>query len=162
MDIELVPLFAEFGFCVFVAQNLERDIETLLAAVGASSKDIPSNYALEEIFSDKNPNGLGSLFNELRKKEYITKIEEKSFYLAIRNRNHLVHSFITKNVLKTQNAKGREELIAEIFSIRDSLEAAQYIARNLLDKYLKDYNLSTDLITEIARKSFSFDYDKLQ
>lgn len=154
MDSQLIPLFSEFGACVFVAQNFELDTAMLLAAIAAQKNQKPPRMALEEIFSTANKSTLGKLINDLRNELNISSEEEATLKSAVAKRNHLIHSFLTHDVKKLMDIEGRTKLINEITMIRIHLESAQEILKKLLDKYLIKYNLTTDNIITSTKKEF--------
>lgn len=162
MDLELEPVFARFGACVFVAQVLELDMSVLLSAVNQAHKSKFDHAALDAIFSEHESRPLGDLFHYLRQKEYFTSAEERTIRDAIRKRNELVHNFMVTHTRQMTTEAGRVDVSERIQIIREALEKAQTIVRDLTDKYLTAYSLSINAIVEMAREEFPFDYDTYQ
>ena len=148
MHESLVPVLAEFGGAVHTAQRLEFGLTLLLAfavkyddaTIGKSSVD-----RLSSIDAEKT---LGELWHAVKKREYVTRAEQKKIRKAIKERNILVHSYLIDKGEMLLTRDGRSEMLTDLRRIQTSLRKADEIVESLVDRYLLENNADLDEITK--------------
>lgn len=146
MDLDVMPLMAEFGAAVYDAQVLESGVSLLMALTtkyqGAHFSNRPVN-ALDSSQVDKT---LGELFRLVQEKQYFTHAARKKIQKAIRQRNILVHTFLTDRAKLSLTPSGRAQIVSEIETNRSLLREAGSIVDSLINKYLNEYGTSIEEI----------------
>lgn len=159
MDEDVVPVFAQFGAAVHDAQVLEQGLALLMTLAAAyQGANFPSapRAALSGREEQKT---LGELFVAVRKKEYFTNKEERMIWSAIRERNELVHSFLTERAQAMLTPRGRLDVLTTLTEIREKLRSAGRIVDSLIDHYLREYDTSVESIKERMNQLWVSDAD---
>ena len=160
MQKELVPVFAVFGACVQVAQNLESAMTFLLYLANEYEKANFDKRSKESLSTDDAPKTMGSLFKVLRAKEHFTKPEKEIIFKAIEARNYLIHDYMVKNGRKAFTEDGRDWLIEDILRIRAQLEKAQQYLEEFLNKYLSQHGTSVEEAVKTVDRELKFDFEE--
>lgn len=148
MHESLVPIFAEFGASVHVAQRLEFGLTILLAFAAKYEDASISRSKVDELFGQDAEHTLGELFHAVRRAEYLTRAEQKIIRKAVKERNLLVHSYLIDKGELLLTPDGRQELIKDIARIQKNIQSADRLVESLVDKYLEEYDTSIDEITQ--------------
>ncbi|MDX1433459.1 MAG: hypothetical protein R3286_13530 [Gammaproteobacteria bacterium] len=148
MHESLVPVLAEFGAAMHVAQRLEYGLTLLLAFAAKYDEASISRAEVEDPFDRDAERTLGELFHRVRKKEYLTRAEQKIIRKAVKERNILVHRYLIDKGELMLTPEGRSELIGDIIRIRKNLQSADRIVESLVDRYLEEHDTTVDEITE--------------
>lgn len=147
MHRDVVPIFAEFGAAVHVAQRLEFGLALLLAFAAKFDHARIPRSSVERLYSRQAEQTLGELFGSVRKHEYLTRAEQKTIYKAIRERNTLVHSYLLDKGELMLTPEGRAELLDDLARMQKALLAADEVVESLVDRYLREHDVSVDEIT---------------
>ena len=148
MHETVVPVFAEFGGAVHVAQRLEFGLTLLLAFAVKFDAAIIGRTTVDRLSTNDAEKTLGELWHAVKKSEFVTRAEQKKIRKAIKERNILVHSYLVDKGELLLTPDGRAELLADIRRIQDSLRKADEIVESLVDRYLVEYNADVDEIVK--------------
>ena len=148
MHESLVPVFAEFGASVHLAQRLEFGLTLLLAFAAKYENASISRSVVDKLFDRDTEHTLGALFHSVRKKEYLTRAEQKIIRKAVKDRNMLVHSYLIDKGELLLTPEGRAELMDDLARIQKNLQAADRIVESLVDRYLEEHGTTVDEITQ--------------
>jgi hypothetical protein len=148
---ELDPIFRVYGQACFMAQNLEAALRMLLVlTLGYEKKNMSMDETVRFVESETSRDTLRRLFDKAKQKEYFTSAEHKKITAAIELRNFVVHGYWDKHALLLSRIEGRQWVIEDLGSARDSLHEANGIVNSLCDKYLGQHDLSMDSLKFIA------------
>jgi len=145
---ETEPLFWAYGHAVYAAQLLEHGIRLLLSVIDNERMKSGLPEIKLDIDNKKAHKTLGTLFNDALKLEYITEQEKKIIWLAIKDRNVLVHTYWDdKHITATLKPKGREWLINDLLQRKEHCNKADSIITSLINQYLTKYGTSIDALS---------------
>lgn len=146
MHESVVPVFAEFGGAVHIAQRLEFGLTLLLAFAVKFDEAVIGKTTVERLSTKNAEQTLGELWHAVKKSEYLTKPEQNAIRKAIKERNVLVHSYFMDKGESLLTEEGRSEMIGEIRGMQASLMKADEIVESLVDRYLAEHDVDVDEI----------------
>jgi len=147
MHETVVPIFAEFGAAVHIAQRLEFGLTLLLAFAVKFDEATIGKTTVDRLSTSDAEQTLGELWHAVKKSEYLTRAEQKKIRKAIKERNILVHSYLIDKGDLLLTPDGRVELLADIKRMQDLLMKADEIVESLVDRYLVEYDADVEEIT---------------
>jgi len=147
MHETVVPIFAEFGAAVHIAQRLEFGLTLLLAFAVKFDEATIGKTTVDRLSTNDAEQTLGELWHAVKKSEYLTRAEQKKIRKAIKERNILVHSYLIDKGDLLLTPDGRAELLADIKRMQDLLMKADEIVESLVDRYLVEYDADVEEIT---------------
>ena len=147
MHETVVPIFAEFGAAVHIAQRLEFGLTLLLAFAVKFDEATIGKTTVDRLSTNDAEQTLGELWHAVKKSEYLTRAEQKKIRKAIKERNILVHSYLIDKGDLLLTPDGRVELLADIKRMQDLLMKADEIVESLVDRYLVEYDADVEEIT---------------
>jgi hypothetical protein len=148
MQKDLIPVFAEFGGAVHMAQRLEFGLELLLAFAAKYDQAQFTKSIVNRLSSKDAEKTLGELFHGVKESEYLTRAEKKIIRKAIKERNVLVHSYLIDKGELLLTPDGRAEVVKDIGRIQKNIIRADGIIESLIDRYLLEYDTNIDEIME--------------
>jgi hypothetical protein len=148
MHESVVPVFAEFGSAVHIAQRLEFGLTLLLAFAVKYDDATIGKSVVEGLSSNDADKTLGELWHAVKKSEYVTRAEQKKIRKAIKKRNILVHSYLIDKSELLLTREGRAEMLADLRRIQESLRYADEIVESLVDRYLVEHDADLEEITK--------------
>ena len=152
-DLEMLPVFEAYGKACFTAQMLESTLRFLLVLNESNQDDqLITQEAILNIEESTKKYTLNKLFRFAQEKEYFTSREKSILIKANQDRNYIIHNFWNDqdNLLSIQTKKGKIKIINKLLKYSKSFWEADKITVSLIDKYLAEYNLSTDLLKQIS------------
>ena len=141
-------LFMAYGGACHAAQLLEHSFRFLLIAQRSAEKQSLSMNHMQSIETETMRTNLRSLFEILKKREYLTDKEHKIIVNAIRKRNYLIHECFSPIRHSSLTSEGRKSSLKEIREIREELNSAREIIESLADRYLVEFGLSTEILIQ--------------
>jgi hypothetical protein len=153
-QVELAPVYAEFGAAIHDTQVLEFGLVLLMALATRYEDAKFDSDAVSSLSSAQAGQTIGELFRAVRKKEHFTSPERKAIHKAIRLRNDLVHRFMVDKVERLLSVEGRKDLIEELQAIRRSVQSADQIIASLMNHYLDEYGASLEELQDYAAGLF--------
>jgi len=147
MHETVVPIFAEFGAAVHIAQRLEFGLTLLFAFAVKFDEATIGKTTVDRLSTNDAEQTLGELWHAVKKSEYLTRAEQKKIRKAIKERNILVHSYLIDKGDLLLTPDGRVELLADIKRMQDLLMKADEIVESLVDRYLVEYDADVEEIT---------------
>lgn len=147
----LTPVLLEFGTTVFHCQIFEDNLCYLLALI--SEDRTPSEgHAFQASWEFHSRKTLGRLVDALGKLIPIQDDLEEFLFVGVENRNTIVHGFLTKNMLKLIDPKGRLDLIDELVRLRADIDARDRVIEAMVVTYIEKYGLKRpDLLGAVQR-----------
>lgn len=159
-DEELGPVFRAYGAACFSAQNLEGTLRFLLVLNAAHEKKRFTTDVIKLIESETAKNTLRELFDAASRSEYFTDIEKRTVQNAIKKRNSLIHSYWDSQITNLSSPDGRARVVDDLYRARDIIRKANSILTSLNDRYLAEYNLSTEKLKEKANEAWQGDTEE--
>lgn len=148
MHESVVPVFAEFGGAVHIAQRLEFGLTLLLAFAVKFDDATIEKSTVERLATNDAEKTLGELWHAVKKSEYVTRAEQKKIRKAIKERNILVHNYLIDKGELLLTREGRSEMLADIQRIQSLLRKADEIVESLVDRYLVENDADLEEITK--------------
>ena len=137
----LTPVFAELGRAVYSCQCFEWDLRRLLALISFDMADKEAG-AYQAAWDFHNNQTLGIFLKALKRKVEIPNELAEYLQSGIDLRNRLTHRYLTDNVKKLYDPKGRLELTAELVELKEEVNARDNIVRHLIDAFHQKYGTS--------------------
>ena len=162
MHETVVPIFAEFGGAVHIAQRLEFGLTLLLAFAVKFDEATIGKTTVDRLSTNDAEKTLGELWHAVKKSEYLTRAEQKKIRKAIKERNVLVHSYLIDKGDLLLTPDGRAEILVDIKRMQDLLMKADEIVESLVDRYLVEYDADVDEITRQLDSLWVEDGGKVQ
>lgn len=152
---ELGPVMEAYGAGCYAAQSLESSLRLLLVFTKlARSGDQPSPEAFENVESETSWISLMQLFKKAKKKAYFSNHDYRTVKSAIVARNQLIHKYWRRNVTKTLTPEGRALAVDDIDQLKRQIITADQIILSLVDRYLKEYGISTEALQKKAEEMY--------
>ncbi len=148
MHESVVPVFAEFGGAMHIAQRLEFGLTLLLAFAVKFDDATIGKSTVERLATNDAEKTLGELWHAVKKSEYVTRAEQKKIRKAIKERNILVHNYLIDKGELLLTREGRSEMLADIQRIQALLRNADEIVESLVDRYLVENDADLEEITK--------------
>ena len=148
MHESVVPVFAEFGGAVHIAQRLEFGLTLLLAFAVKFDDATIRKSTVERLATNDAEKTLGELWHAVKKSEYVTRAEQKKIRKAIKERNILVHNYLIDKGELLLTREGRSEMLADIQRMQALLRKADEIVESLVDRYLVENDADLEEITK--------------
>ena len=148
MHESVVPVLAEFGGAVHIAQRLEFGLTLLLAFAVKFDDATIGKSMVERLATNDAEKTLGELWHAVKKSEYVTRAEQKKIRKAIKERNILVHNYLIDKGELLLTREGRTEMLADIQRIQALLRNADEIVESLVDRYLVENDADLEEITK--------------
>jgi hypothetical protein len=150
-------LFMAYGGACHAAQLLEHSFRFLLIAQQSAEQQSLSMKHVRSIETETMRTNLRSLFEILKKREYLTDKEHKIIVNAIRKRNYLIHECFSHKRNSSLTSEGRKNTLKEIRGIREELNSAREIIESLADRYLVEFGLTMEIIIQKAETMYEED-----
>lgn len=154
-DKEMSPLFEAYGKACYNGQNLEQSFRFLLALnelKNAKGKD--KEKAFEKVEIETALLTLNKIFRKAQEKEYFSGKQIKMLIKANQLRNHIIHEYWSKNISDITNPDGRLRIKTELEEYARALRAADKIIVELIDNYLIEHGLTTDILKQMVDQMY--------
>lgn len=141
MPTDIEPLLLELGKAIYICQALESSL-CLLHAMMTHEESGGEEGAFRASWDFHSAKTLGQTINALRKR--IDLPADLSDYLedGIKHRNHIVHGFLTKNLPRLMEHRGRIDVQKELECLKMEVKARDVVINKLLDALIAKYGLS--------------------
>lgn len=151
----LTPVFLEFGKAVYICQCFESSLCLLLSMMAHESVQ-DKDGAFQAAWDFHSKKTLGHLLKSLR--ERIEAPEELDEYLrvGVDKRNEIVHGFLTKNVARLADPKGRLEVERELVMLKQEVKRRDIVVNSLLDALLNKYGFSNEILKRNADRLWNY------
>lgn len=152
---ELAPVMEAYGAGCYAAQSLESSLRLLLvlSRLARTGEQI-SAEAFEHVESETSWISLMQLFKKAKKKAYFSNHDYRTVKSAIVARNLLIHKYWRRNVTKTLTPEGRALAVDDIDQLKRQIIAADQLILALVDRYLKEYGISTEALQQKAEEMY--------
>ena len=152
---ELAPVMEAYGAACYAAQSLESSLRLLLVFTRlARTGGQISAAAFEDVESETSWISLMQLFKKAKKKAYFSNHDYRTVKSAIVARNTLIHKYWRRNVTKTLSPEGRALAVDDIDQLKRQIIAADQLILALVDRYLKEYGISTEALQKKAEELY--------
>lgn len=150
---DMTPIWEAYGKACYQCQNLESSFRFLL--ILNASKDtgeVISKIAAESVETETSQYTLNKIFRLAQEKEYFKSKEITMLIQANKIRNNVIHSYWNdgSNVNKIMTPEGRLSLKLDLEKISSELWRANQIVVRLIDRYLIELGLTTEILKSIA------------
>ena len=152
MATDLEPLVLELGKAVYICQAFESSLCLLHAMMTYEETGEEGAFTASWDFHSAKP--LGQTINALRKRIDIPA--DLSDYLedGIKCRNQIVHGFLTKNMPRLLEFKGRLEVEKELEALKMEVKKRDIVMNKLLDTFFAKYGLSNEILKRHAGEMY--------
>ena len=158
-------LYFEFGRTAEMAQIMEMEAGNFALSFVSLAFD-PSKVTDDErdllraIVDDVNSRTFGNLLKQIRKIGDVSENIRRIVDEAIEKRNYLVHKFFRSHNLRINSEEGREEMIADLRAIHESLSRAHAVLSGMthtLNQAFGRPNISERDAEELVRRGRRLD-----
>jgi hypothetical protein len=158
-------LYYEFGRAAEMAQIMEMEAGNLALAFVSLAFD-PSRITNDErallraIIDDVNTRTFGNLLKQIRKIGEVSQSLQSIVDDALEKRNFLVHRFFRSHNLQIHSEDGRNNMIANLREIRETLSKAHAVLSGMTHTFNQAWgrpNISEQEAEEMMRKAKKLD-----
>lgn len=152
MATDLEPLVLELGRAVYICQAFESTLCLLHALM--THEEAGEEDAFTASWDFHSALTLGQTINALRKRIDIPA--DLSDYLedGVKCRNQIVHGFMTKNMPRLMEFKGRLEVQKELEALKMEVKRRDVVMNKLLDAFFAKYGLSNEILKHYAGEMY--------
>ena len=143
MAADLEPLMLELGKAVFICQSLEESLCFLHSQMTHEETD-GEHGAFQASWDFHSSKTLGQTLNALRKRIEIPDDMNEYLEQGVKTRNAIVHGFVTKNMARLMDPKGRLEVEAELSSLKVEVKKRDIVVNKLLDALFAKYGFTNE------------------
>lgn len=141
MATDLEPLMFELGKAVYICQAFESSL-CFLHAMMAHEETGGQEGAFTASWDFHSAKTLGQTINALRKRIDIPANLNDFLEGGVKCRNQIVHGFVTKNVPRLMEFKGRLEVQKELEALKLEVKRRDVVVNKLLDALFAKYGFS--------------------
>ncbi len=146
---DLEPLFLELGMAVFICQSLEESL-CFLHAQMTHDETGGEQGAFDASWDFHSAKTLGQTLNALRKRIEIPDDLNEYLEQGLKIRNQIIHGFVTKNMKRLMEPKGRMEVMAELEALKTEVKGRDIVVNKLLDALFAKYGFSNEDLKHAA------------
>ena len=141
MAADLEPLMLELGKAVYICQAFESSL-CLLHAMMTHEETGGQEGAFTASWDFHSAKTLGQTINALRKRIDIPADLNDYLEEGVKYRNQIVHGFLTKNMPRLMEFKGRLEVQKELEALKLEVKRRDVVVNKFLDALFAKYGLS--------------------
>ena len=145
----LAPLLLEFGKAAYICQCFESSLCFLLSLMAHESAD-GEEGAFQASWDFHSKKTLGNLLKSLREIIEVPQDLDKFLGEGVETRNKIIHGFLTHNVPRFNEPKGRLEVEQELVALKREVKRRDIAVNKLIDSLLQKYGTSNE---ELKRKA---------
>lgn len=145
----LAPIYLELGKALYICQCFESSLCFLLSQIAHESADGESG-AFQASWDFHSKKTLGQLLKALRERIVVPDKLDEYLGVGVDKRNEIVHGFLTKNVARLYDPKGRFDVENELVQLKLEVKQRDKVVNQLLDALLEKYGLSNKLLKQNA------------
>lgn len=149
MAANLEPLMLELGKALFICQSLEESLCLLHAQMTHDELD-GEHGAFQASWDFHSSKTLGQTLNALRKRIKIPDDMNEYLEQGLKIRNSIVHGFVTKNLARVMEPKGRIEVEAELSNLKVEVKKRDIEVNKLLDELFAKYGFTNEDLKRAA------------
>lgn len=146
---EIAPVFLELGKAAYICQCFESSLCFLLSQM-EHEKSRPEEGAFQAAWDFHSSKPLGALLRSLRKQIEVPEDLDDYLNAGVKIRNKIVHGYLTNNIKRLYDPKGRLEIEKELEQLKNEVKRRDTIVNQLIDTLLKKYRLSAELLKRNA------------
>jgi len=154
MTTDLEPLMLELGKAVYICQAFESSL-CLLHAMMTHEETDGQNGAFTASWDFHSEKTLGQTVNALRKRIEIPTDLNDYLEKGVKYRNQIIHGFMTKNMTRLMDFKGRLEVQNELDRLKQEVKGRDIIVNKLLDAIFVKYGLSNNDLKRQAGEMYT-------
>ena len=151
-------VYARYGVAMYFAQHIEMSISVLLTTIkmsrGKIKTDLNYDFHLEKNFKTT----LGRLIGYIKEVIEIDDKLEEDLEELLNLRNYLAHSYFRENSINFKKKDGRHQILSELKSIRQILEAGNKKIELISIPIFKHYGLTAERLKEIEKEMLPKEY----
>lgn len=151
----LTPVFIELGKAVYICQCFESSLCFLLSKMTHEDAQGEAG-AFQAAWDFHSKKTLGKLLKTLRERIEVPKDLDEYLGVGVDKRNETVHGFLTKNVARLYEPKGRLEVERELIQLKLEVKRRDIVVNKLIDALLKKYGLSNKLLKRNADRLWDY------
>lgn len=154
MATDLEPLMLELGKAVYICQAFESSL-CLLHAMMTHEEAGGQEGAFAASWDFHSAKTLGQTINALRKRIDIPANLNDYLEEGVKCRNQIVHGFMTKNMPRFMEFKGRLEVQKELEALKLEVKRRDIEMNKLLDVFFAKYGLSNKKLKRQAGELYA-------
>jgi hypothetical protein len=149
---QIWDLYGAFGFAVYQAQCLERELAMMLVTAQAGSPNSFSTEQLESLYGTRFRQTLGQLIGLARKDAYIDKSLEDRLMDALSKRNLLAHNYFWERTEAIQTFEGRKEMISELRQIAHEFDELDNELMPITREWARSLGVTVAKVQELLKE----------
>lgn len=153
MAADLEPLMLELGKALFICQSLEDSLCLLHAQMTHDESD-GKHGAFQASWDFHSGKTLGQTLNALRKRIEIPNDLNEYLEQGLKIRNAIVHGFVTKNMARLTEPKGRLEVEAALSAMKVEVKKRDIVVNKLLDALFAKHGFTNEDLKRAAGESY--------
>lgn len=153
MATDLEPLLLELGKAVYICQAFESTL-CLLHALMTHEETGGEEGAFTASWDFHSSKTIGQTINALRKRIDIPADLSDYLEVGVKCRNQIVHGFLTKNIQRLMEFKGRLEVQKELEALKMEVKERDVVMNKLLDSFFAKYGLSNEMLKHQAGEMY--------
>ncbi|HAF45501.1 MAG: hypothetical protein A2100_04105 [Sideroxydans sp. GWF2_59_14] len=151
----LAPVFLELGRAVYICQTFEDSLNLLLSLMAQEAAD-GEDGVFQAVWNFQSSKPLGQLLSALRKQIDVPADFDEYLSMGVKKRNEIVHGYLTKNVMRLYDPKGRLEVEKELSELTVEVKRRDVSVNKLIDALLEKYGLSNSSLKRNADNLWNF------
>ena len=135
-------VYAKFGVTAEAAQLFETSLGSCVLGAKALVQGwpvTPDKEAAAKAFQKIDDSTLGDMIKAFKNHVEIDETIINQFSSALKARNRLIHGFYVRHNFKIANDAGRDEMIADLDALHDTLFLAWRIADDLAEEFWQEF-----------------------
>lgn len=153
MAADLEPLMIELGKAVYICQAFESSL-CLLHSMMTYEETGGEEGAFNASWDFHSAKTLGQTINALRKRIEIPTDLNDFLEEGVKCRNKIVHGFLTKNMPRLMEFKGRFEVQKELEALKMEVKERDVLLNKLLDALFAKCGLSNEILKSQASELY--------
>lgn len=151
---DLEPLMLELGKAVYICQIFESSL-CLLHAMMTHEETDGQKGAFNASWDFHSTKTLGQTINALRQRVDIPADLNDYLEEGVRCRNKIVHGFLTKNMPRLMEFRGRLAVQKELETLKMEVRRRDIVVNNFLDALLAKYGISNEALKRRAGELYA-------
>jgi hypothetical protein len=154
---QVKEVYARFGWAVYEAQRIERDIAVLLATrYGPNIHEIPVD-TFKEMVDGLFEQTFGGLLKSLEESVRMPKEVQSRLRDALNKRNWLIHNYFWDRVGHFLTDRGRQQMIAELEALAYQFAKLDSRLQQIMRNWARANGITDEMleaeIAELARRA---------
>lgn len=151
----LAPLLLEFGKAAYICQCFESSLCFLLSLMTHESAE-GEEGAFQASWDFHSKKTLGNLLKSLREIIEVPQDLDKFLGEGVETRNKIIHGFLTRNVARFNEPKGRLDIERELVALKREVKRRDIVVNKLIDALLKKHGTSNEKLKRSADRLWEY------